>query len=291
MWVYSLTHEIVPFKNKKKQLVFPEREFRSDQRSEAHCQECEVPVCMECVIDSHNGHKLKYIPNPRKDIEKEIHEFESFITLMFKIKLSKPTAIFEEIANEIQDHIKSWHVEVDTIFDRRESSVCLKLHQTKLIKLTPDLIEKIQRNKEILKSNKVSDITNYKSKLTEYRNIHADIDQTIPSLKINSTHGKELIIKLGEYKVTLTQTTLSRLIELSLDKPRVIATIPTGFQTLWKVPCMVPGKAWVSGEDTIRRYVDIHGSFYDTVSTKCRCWPDDIRVLEHGEPIYSDDNN
>ncbi|XP_061186764.1 uncharacterized protein LOC133194879 [Saccostrea echinata] len=276
----SLTHEIVPFKNRKNQIVFPECDFQSEQRCEAHCQKCDVSECMEGVIDSHNGPKLKYIPKifleKRKEIEKEIHEFESYIFPMIKkIKLFKPTAIFEEMEQQIKEHRKSWHVEVDTIFDRLGTLIksmkenhmsVLKLHQSKLINLPPDLMQTIQRNKEILKSNKVSDITNYKSKLTEYRNIHTDIDQAIPSLKTNTTQGRELIIKLGEYKVTLTQTKLSHLIEVCLDKSRVIATIPAGFQPLWRVACLAEDKGWVSGEDTIRRCVDIYGSIYDTVT-------------------------
>ncbi|XP_061186772.1 uncharacterized protein LOC133194888 [Saccostrea echinata] len=157
------------------------------------------------------------------------------------------------------------------------------------------MIQTIKQNKEILKSNKVDEVTNYKSILMEYRKICADNDLSVLVLQTNTEKGRELSIELGEYKATMTQTSLSNLTEdvtyLSmrdlLKKARVIATIPTGVKPLFRVACVGSDKAWVSGEDTTIRCVNIHGSVQENV--RCVISPDDISVIREGYLIYSDD--
>ena len=52
----SLSHDIVPFKNKSYQLVFPECKTHTGHRCEAYCQMCDTPICTKCFIGSHKGH-------------------------------------------------------------------------------------------------------------------------------------------------------------------------------------------------------------------------------------------
>ncbi|XP_061186776.1 E3 ubiquitin-protein ligase TRIM45-like [Saccostrea echinata] len=276
----SLNHDIVPFKNRKIRLVFPKCEFHPHQRCEAHCQRCDIPVCIKCVITSHNGHNVKDIPrifnNRKREIQKENHEIESSIIPKYKKQnedaekhITKSMEKIDEMEKEIEKHINVWHQE--------------------------NLIKKVQENKKMLKSNKVSEVTNYKSKVKEYRNIPADIYVSIPTLKTNTVQGKELSIELGECKATLSQTSLSNLTEevsyLSMkefvDKVRVIATIPTGAESPLVV-CVGADKAWVTGKYNTLTCVDIHGSVHETITTTCLDSPNDISVTRQGELMYSD---
>ncbi|XP_062573521.1 uncharacterized protein LOC134235406 [Saccostrea cucullata] len=142
----SQTHNIVHFTNRKVQPVFPECEVHPNQRCEAHCKQCHV-------------HYMKKMDN-----------------IAGKISIS--TAKFDEMEKEAEKHRKLWHQEVDNIFNKVSSMIkstkenfitSLKSHKSKFKNLIPDMMQTVEQNKDILKTNKVSDVNNYKSKLTEYR--------------------------------------------------------------------------------------------------------------------------
>ncbi|XP_062599029.1 NF-kappa-B essential modulator-like [Saccostrea cucullata] len=72
----SIKHEIVPFKNKKTNAVFLECKRHCHQRCVASCQQCNVPVCIKCVISAHELHNLHEMPqicnDKRTQNEKEM---------------------------------------------------------------------------------------------------------------------------------------------------------------------------------------------------------------------------
>jgi hypothetical protein len=175
----------------------------------------------------------------------------------------------------------------------------LNSNQSKIEKQFPNMTQTVQQNKEILKSNNVSAVTSYQSKLEEYRNMPADVDVKLPSLKSNTVQGKEFSLEIGNLKARLTQTTLSSLTEEAsqlslqglLDEAKSSATIPTGVSPLFHVACVGVDEAWVSGKDKAIRRVGIHGSVRDTVTTTCQYWPNGITVTKQGELVYSDGPN
>ncbi|XP_048766566.2 E3 ubiquitin-protein ligase TRIM71-like [Ostrea edulis] len=314
----SLAHDIVPFTKRKIKLVFPDCEIHPNERCEAHCKKCDVPVCLKCILGPHNGHRYEDMSEifnkKKKDIEKETQEIESNIIPQYEKKneeteneLSITITKFDEMAKEKEKHRKFWHQEVDTIFNKLGSLLnamkenhltVLKSHQSKVKNRIPDMTQRVQQNKEIIKSKNVSAVTNYESKLGENRNMPADIDVKMPSLKTNTVQGSELSLELEEYMATLQQISLSGLaddvykspIRKLLDKVSVIATIPTEVNPLFHVACVGVDEAWVSGEDKTIRRVDIHGSVRDTATTTC-IWPNGITVTRQGELVYSDGRN
>ncbi|XP_061183060.1 tripartite motif-containing protein 3-like [Saccostrea echinata] len=314
----SMKHDIVPFTKRTMQLVFPQCTSHSHQRCEVHCQQCDVPVCIKCITGLHKGHDIvdmaDIIATKREKIKKETEEIEANIpknTAQDKgteNKISKFMALYTDLQKQANDHRNQWHLEVDNIFNKIESLIqslrdhhitTLKSCQSQLRSQNSSMIQTVQENKEILKSNKVSDVNNYKSKLKEYRNIPQIPDLPLPSLQTNTVQGRELSIELGEYKATLTQTSLSSLtddvsflsVKELLVEAKVIANIPTNVENLCKVACVGSDKAWINGEDKIITRVDIHGAVQDTVTSTCETFPNDITVTRQGELIYSDANN
>ncbi|XP_062617682.1 uncharacterized protein LOC134279327 [Saccostrea cucullata] len=315
----TLTHDIVPFKNKKTHFKLPECKFHSSQRYEAHCQQCDVPVCMKCVIDLHNGHIIRDLPNnfneKIKEIQKENREIESRMIPKSNKKIEdaeKDKVLAKEkyidLEKETENQRKVWHQEVDSIFNkfstlikslRDNHQTMLKSHQDKLENSISEMIQTVQRNKELLESLKVSEVSNYQSKLTEYRGTPEAIDVVLPSLKTCTVKGKEFRIELGEYMVKLSQTSTSSLTDEDshpstkelLDKARVIATIPTGVNLLNRLATLGADKVWISGLGRFIRCFDKQGSLLDTFTTSCQIQPSDISVTIQGDLIYSDHEN
>ncbi|XP_062569816.1 uncharacterized protein LOC134231866 [Saccostrea cucullata] len=309
----SMKHDIVPFTKRTVQLVFPQCTSHSHQRCEAHCQQCDVPVCIKCLTGQHKGHVFedmdKIIAMKREKIKQETGQVEGIIlkTTMQDVdtenKISQSMAHYEDLKKKTRDNRNQWHLEVDKIFNKMESLIqslrdhhitILQLCQSKLRNQNSSMIPTFQKNKEILKSNKVSDVNNYQSKLRKYRNIPQIPDLPLPSLHTNTVQGRELSIELGEYKATLTQKSLSSLTdEVSfltakelLEEAKVIANIPTNVKKLQRVAYVGSDKAWVN-ENKIITCVDIYGVVQDTVTSTCRKVPNDITVTREGELIYS----
>ncbi|XP_078327852.1 uncharacterized protein LOC144623328 [Crassostrea virginica] len=154
---------------------------------------------------------------------------------------------------------------------------------------------------QLFKSNKISDVNGYQSKLNEYQDFPERVDLELSSLRSNIDQGKELIIEIGSYRATLKQlsqpslsTDVSRLttgIGKLMDKVRVIATIPTNYKPLYGVACVWGTEAWIFGQNKTITRIDMQGTVKDTVTTTCLDWPDGMSVTREREMIYSDANS
>ncbi|XP_061179115.1 tripartite motif-containing protein 2-like [Saccostrea echinata] len=317
----SLTHDIVPFKNRKVQLIFPECEFHPNQRCEVHCQKCDVPVCIKCFLGQHKGHDAveisEIVQGKKQQIRREMEEIESVIIPKFKnndaeieSKILKSAEDYDQLEKETEKLRTRWNEEVDTIFNnvrtliksmRDNDMEAKRAYKAKCNNLISEMIQTVRQNKDILQTNRVSDVENYKSKLKEYRDMPADIDVQIPPLNSKTDQGRELSLELGKYMVMLRQGSPSDLtddaLHLStkrlLDKARVIATISSSVvKSTYSVACLGADEAWVSGGSNIIRRFNIHGFEIDSVRIDVKNTFKGITLTRQGDLIYSDaDNN
>ncbi|XP_055999941.1 uncharacterized protein LOC125656567 [Ostrea edulis] len=297
----SIKHDIVPFIKRTIELVFSQCTSHPNQRSEAHCKQCDVPVCIKCVVGPrHKGHDIEdmadIVAKKKEKIKKETEEMEKIISKNIECdanaeeKLSKSLTYNSDLAKQAEDQRKIWHLEVDNIFDIFDSLIqsiqdeeikILKSYQSELRSQNSLMNQTVHENKDILKSNNASDVNDHKSKLNRGVIEVPDIKQ-LP-LITKADQGKQLCIEFREYKATMTLTTLPR-----LRDAKEIANIPTNLTKLAKVACIKSGKAWISGKDEKIQCVDIHGTVQDTVTSTCFDFPTDIAVNKQGELIYSD---
>jgi DNA-binding beta-propeller fold protein YncE len=157
-----------------------------------------------------------------------------------------------------------------------------------------EMIQTVEHNKKIISSNKVSEVTSYKSKVKRHRGIPSDIDIKEPFFNSITDKGKLLSLEFENHKVRLTHKTLeTRHLSLQelLDQARSITTIPTGYNSLLAIACVEMDEAWVCGNDKIVKRVDEQGSVQDTVTTRCKHYPEGITVNRRGELVYSDGLN
>lgn len=82
----STEHKVVPI---KKQGFLPECINHSQKLCELHCEQCDIPLCVECVSSrKHLGHKafeiLKHLENKKKDVKRDLQELENIIYPQYK---------------------------------------------------------------------------------------------------------------------------------------------------------------------------------------------------------------
>nr|XP_022310927.1 E3 ubiquitin-protein ligase TRIM71-like [Crassostrea virginica] len=317
----SLMHEIVPFLERKIQLVFPECREHSGQRCELTCIQCNTPVCIKCIASGpHKGHDVEELTEIHekkiRKIKSDTEEIKAKIIPKYQNEdqnigntISKTKSKIDDLGKESKKLRKLWHQEVDSIFDKidslsqslgEENLNALEGYQNKIRNLLSEIKKVVKQNEKLSISTNSLEVSKYQSKLNEYQDFPKYVDLKFPFLSSNIDKGKELSIEIGGYTAILKQrskpslsTDVSRLttgIGTLMDKVRVIATIPTIYSPLYGVFCVGEVEAWIFGQNKTITRIDIHGAVKDTVTTKSLTWPSGISVTRGRELIYSDYN-
>nr|XP_022312179.1 tripartite motif-containing protein 3-like [Crassostrea virginica] len=318
----SLMHEIVPFLERKIQLVFPECREHSGQRCELNCKKCNQPVCIKCIASGpHKGHDVEELTETHekkiRKIKSDTEEIRAKIIPKYQNEdhkigniISTTKSKIDDLGKESKELRKLWHQEVDEIFDKidslrqslgEENLSALQGYHNKIRNLISEINTAVQQNEKLSISTNSLEVNKYQSKLKEYQDFPKYVHLKFPLLGSNIDKGKELSIEIGGFRATLKQmsqpslsTDVSHLttgIGKLMDKIRVIATIPTNYSPLFGVACVGEAEAWIYGlNETITR-IDIHGAVKDTVTTTCLHWPNGISVTRGIELMYSDNDS
>nr|XP_022310924.1 tripartite motif-containing protein 2-like [Crassostrea virginica] len=265
----SLMHEIVPFLERKIQLVFPECKEHSGQRCEVNCKQCNTPVCVKCIVSGpHKGHDVEeLIETHEKKIQKiksDTEEIRAKIIPKYENEdqkigniISTTKSKIDDLRKESKELRKLWHQEVDNIFDKIDS-LSQSLGEENLIAQQRYHHKKKGNSKEL------------NIEIGDYRAILKQMSQ--PSLSTDVSHWTPGIV-------------------MFVDKVRVIATIPTTYSFSWGIACIGEAEAWIYGENETITRIDIHGAVRDTVTTSCLFRPGDISVTKGKELMYSNSDN
>ncbi|XP_062615242.1 uncharacterized protein LOC134276975 [Saccostrea cucullata] len=189
----SKTHKIVDYKDKKSTPIFPQCASHSDSLCECFCKDCNIPLCLKCVIstDIHRNHNLSIISDIlrfRKDaINKDFEELKEtiiptyqFIKSSVQLRLKQIELIYDNIKKDITKHGQDWHKEVDKCVNKLSSSVqemktkhinLLKEHQDDVNKRLGTIQDSVQQCKNLMESNDISLCLNYTSLNEEYRQL------------------------------------------------------------------------------------------------------------------------
>nr|XP_022311421.1 uncharacterized protein LOC111116726 [Crassostrea virginica]XP_022311422.1 uncharacterized protein LOC111116726 [Crassostrea virginica] len=315
----SLMHEIVPFLERKIQLVFPECREHSGQRCEVSCKKCNKPVCVKCIgLGPHKGHDVEEITETHekkiRKIKFDTEEIKAKIIPKYKNEdqnientISKTKSKIEDLGKESKKLRKLWHQEVDNIFDKidslgqclgEENLNALQEYHNKIRNLISEINKTIKQNEKLINSNNLFEVNKYQSKLNEYQDFPEHGDLKFPFLDSNIDKKKELSIEIGGYRVTLKEmsqptlsTDVSRLttgIGKLMDNVRIIATFPTTYNPLYGIACVEELEAWIYGENEIITRIDLYGGVKDTFTTTCQSGPGGISVTRGRELMYRD---
>lgn len=307
----SPSHDIVPYKNR--QPALPTCDSHADQRCQAHCKQCHIPICTTCFIGPHKGHDAEeyteIVKRKTDEILTETEEIKDNIIPKFKTteenigtKITEVADIYNKEETGLEKLREIWLEEVNSIFDqaishnrsmKKNDLAILSARQTELQKVIPVMIDTIKDNKQMLKENKALNLTNYKSKLSEYKKIYTDVKIKCPCMiSTNTDQGRQLRIEADTFSASLTRKpspSLSVSKRKLLSKARLIATIPTDHHLLNRLACVGTGEAWISGYNIIATPVyTVLESDQNECANSTQYWPLGISVTLQGEMMYSD---
>ena len=202
------------------------------------------------ISGPHKGHEVEELTKTHQNIiqkiEKDTGETKDKIIPKYQRKnaeiensMSKTKTQFDEIKTESEKLRKLWHQEVDSIFDkidsmsqsyRDENLNVLQAYYIKIKKLILEMNETVKQNENLLKSNQLSEVCEYKSKLMEWGYFPEKPITHMPTLGSEKDQGKELSIKIGDFRAILTQISSTKITGKLLDKVRFRAIIPADYK-------------------------------------------------------------
>lgn len=121
------------------------------------------------------------------------------------------------------------------------------------IKQTQSLIKKtIIYLEEFEKSNEVSSIIKYSSRIREFRKVRPKIKVSLPTFIPKPIDGSKLYSLFRHISLLSTATEENVLspnqpVKELLNEPELIVTMQTGFEKLRSVSCQIEEQIWTSG--------------------------------------------
>lgn len=80
---HNKIHHEVPLKQINTNLYYPKCRSHSTKQCELHCEQCDVPICEQCISEEHSGHEqvdiLKVFESKNEALKRELKELEELI--------------------------------------------------------------------------------------------------------------------------------------------------------------------------------------------------------------------
>uniref|UniRef100_K1RBA5 Tripartite motif-containing protein 2 n=1 Tax=Magallana gigas TaxID=29159 RepID=K1RBA5_MAGGI len=315
----SKEHKVVPF---KKRGLNPKCSKHSTQLCDLHCEQCNIPICLECVSSGeHLGHKqvaiLKILDTKREALKKDLQELENTIYPQYqeiasyipvqKADLNKNS---KKSTTALDKHGEDLHREIDIAIKKLKSDVdemeskhlvVLNKQENEIKHTISEITQDIADLKKLLNSNDVSLVSAYKSRIAEFRRLPPKLSVSLPRFtpqKINKEQIYQQIGSLSALSIKSEEhgyTMDSPGAESSppdrplIDVPRIITEVNTEYglsNILRSVSCLSDDV--VCGNDNIMRLYNLHSKLVKSIQTKSGNRPLDLAVTQSGELVYTD---
>lgn len=292
----SKDHRVVPVKRRNDYSDFPLCLKHSVKQCELYCEQCEIPICTDCVPTGfHQGHKtidiMKTYQSQKETILKDLKELEIFLPryqeIAYDIPVQKADVYrnSQELTTAISKRGDDWHKQIDAIIRRKKLEIneieikCLAVLHKQEYEIT-NMISKITHCildlNIILDSNDFCLALAYKSKNEKFRNSLPKFKVIYPSFSSQKIYEEQLCEQFGSLSVGAITTESGDLVEYlrvmpppldgpSADQRHIITSINTGYCCLYKGVCLNDKRIWTFGNNNIIKMYNSHGELLKSV--------------------------
>ncbi|XP_062594890.1 uncharacterized protein LOC134256250 [Saccostrea cucullata] len=272
-------HQVVEFSDKKCSLVLPDCSSH-DNKCETYCCDCDIPICIKCVTDSHKGHDFSdlenVIENRKKEISSDIEEQKALCIRYQKLKdtILPQEKDFEDIIRKIsqreEEVIKSIRntaekVRSDVLKERAEIMTHNSENMSKILNAQQHLQHAIEQNEKTMESRFAIDVLNYCSVNKPFRDYPCSFENELPVFSSGLSDEEQISVIFGY--VSNKNANHSKNLHLQLPNAihSVLTTIQSPFKLLRNIHCANNGIIWACGYDNTIRKFDHSGYILQTI--------------------------
>lgn len=252
----SKFHIVVPFKHRQsiRKINYPECQIHTTKLCELHCEQCNIPVCVQCV--SSKKHKIHDVTNISKCMERKTKELQADleelgkliypcyqeIASSFSVQRANLKRNTEKLILAVNEQGEVWHREIDNIIrnlkydiekTELEHLVFLQKQEVEIKHSNSDIRQTIDELKKIMDINDVSLLCKYKSRNEEFRILPPKFVVTLPSFSSPKIDTEQLTQHFGSLSALCR--TEERLYTKSLETKEVkLHSIPVAIVGLKK---------------------------------------------------------
>ncbi|XP_061191805.1 uncharacterized protein LOC133200085 [Saccostrea echinata] len=307
-------HDVIKYSMKYKFFPQPCCSIHSDQRCEIHCQQCNLPICSDCIVSkAHSEHELSKINEVYAVKEKTIYNEIEFLKCIIapevrniveqiqkdilelpknSIKLkSNVTKHGEELHRTVECAIKKQLENIDAA--EKQDLDNLKNNLSEFQKLLDNIHEIIKKNEEII-ATRTDQIFTFESQLEVMSQIPQRLYISFAQFQPASAPMNEVCKLMGN----LQSSTLKYTTEIDwasklhfynnfLATPSVTTDIDTECCPLYRISCLKNEKAWINGNDDTLREINPTGLVLRKVTAQGSI-PFGLATTRTGELLYTD---
>eukprot|EP00105_Crassostrea_gigas_P030844 XP_011453306.1 PREDICTED: tripartite motif-containing protein 45 [Crassostrea gigas] len=321
------THNIAPYLTDKGEIKSTSVSCRIhfDKMCELFCQDCEAPVCQECITTGHhNYHELKntqdLLHEKKKTIERDTKEMENVLeTELINIRkrlgvlVSTSSSKYEDLEEIVVQHGKKWHDAVEKVIETYVSEIqqmktgekdTLRQLTMEIVNLIYNTERSVKFNKEMLKVFEAEKILKYKTKADDIRSKIPEINVPNPSFTeyevaeskiVHENFGvlKTKVMSIDDDRrnsreLHVVQTFLEHSFPKLMEKMTLLSSIETALSAVYSLSCMENGELWVHGTDNSIMRIDRNHRKLERIKTMSFDGNVGITLKQEGELVYTD---
>ncbi|XP_052681780.1 uncharacterized protein LOC128162573 [Crassostrea angulata] len=318
----SIVHKVVPLKQYLTTLSNPKCRKHPTKQCELHCEQCDIPICAKCISSGkHSGHKqidifksfeikTEILQRDLQELEKSIYPKYKAIASNIPVQKANLSKNSRKLTTTIDKQGEVWHREIDTIITNMNSNVeemeskhlpILNKQENEIACTISEITQTIAELKKLLNSKDVCLVSEYKSRIAEFRRMPPKLKVSLPNFRPQEIHTDQLIKQFGSLSA-LSFTTEEQDYSMPpqgaessppnrslMDVPQVITAIDTGYGSLYGVTCLNDTEVWTCGcfNNKMNLY-NLQGELLKSIQTWSGNMPRDIAVTRSGGLVFTD---
>lgn len=136
--------------------------------------------------------------------------------------------------------------------------------------------------KKILDANDIRLVSEYKSRILEFRRFPVNLQMTLPNFSPHGINTEQLYEEFGSF------SKFEFFGQIPIYSMEIVTSIHTGGNDVIGMACLSDNEIWTHGNTNVMELYNLQGDLLQSVQTKSGGEPSSIAVTKSGDLVYAD---